>query len=118
MADQISQRCLKVGEEIRRILSTIIQNQGFYHPGLMGLSLTISEVRMTPDLRNATVYALPLGGSDRTPEILAALKEETSRLRYELGKKIRMKYTPTLRFQLDTSFDQVASLEKALKKKS
>ena len=114
MAEGVSQRCLKVGEEIRRVLAKIIQTQGFYDPNLMGLSLTISEVRVSPDIKNATVFFMPLGGMGSTPEILEALKNEAHRLRYELGKNICTKYTPTLRFQIDTSFDQVDSLHKAL----
>ncbi len=115
MAEGVSQRCLKVGEEIRRVLSKIIQTQGFYDPILMDLSLTVSEVRVAPDIKNATVFVMPLGGMGSSPEILEALKNEASRLRYELGKNICTKYTPTLSFQIDTSFDQVDSLNKALK---
>ncbi len=114
MAENISQRCLKVGEEIRRVLAKIIQTQGFYDPNLMGLSLTISEVRASPDLKNATVFVMPLGGVDQHKELLIALKNESNRLRYELGKNLRTKYTPELRFQIDTSFDQYDSLTKAL----
>ena len=114
MAENISQRCLKVGEEVRRVLSKIIQTQGFYDPGLMGFYLTVSEVRVSPDLKHATVFVMPLGATEDHKELLMSLKNESNRLRYELGKNIRMKYTPQLRFQIDTSFDQFDSLTKAL----
>jgi ribosome-binding factor A len=114
MAENISQRCLKVGEEVRRVLSKIIQTQGFYDPNLMDLSLTISEVRVSPDLKHAVVFVMPLGGLENNQELLIALQNESHRLRYELGKKIRTKYTPQLRFQIDVSFDQYDSLSKAL----
>lgn len=114
MAENISQRCLKVGEEIRRVLSKITQTQGFYDPNLMGLSLTISEVRVSPDLKQAIVFVMPLGGVEKHKELLIALKNEAPRLRYELGKNIRTRNTPQLRFQIDTSFDQYDALTKAL----
>jgi len=114
MAENVSQRCLKVGEEIRRVLSKIIQTQGFFDPSLMGISLTVSEVRASPDLKNATVFVMPLGGVQNHKELLAALQNESHRLRYELGKNIRTKNTPQLRFQIDTSFDQFDALTKAL----
>lgn len=98
-----SQRQLRVGEEIRHALSDIFLREGFYTSTGKEIMLTISEVRVSPDLRNATVYSLPLGGQD-TDSILPYVQELEPKIRHLLSQKIRMKYLPKLSFKEDQSF--------------
>ena len=107
-----SHRQLRVGEEVRHILSTLFLRSEFPEPGLP-ISVTITQVKMSPDLRNATVYIMPLGGQYRE-ETLTYLKEITGYIRHQLGKELQSKFTPTLRFRLDESFDQAERIEKLL----
>ena len=101
-----SQRQLRVGELIRRTLSDVL-NQGYIHdPDLNRLSITVSEVRASPDLKIATVYVLPLGGEKRE-EAIAALKRNKHELRRALSKETTLKFTPDLRFLIDETFDRL-----------
>ncbi len=101
-----SQRQLRVGETIRRALSEILMRGDIHDPDLNRLSITVGEVRTSPDLKIATAYVLPLGGSgqDVVVELLARNKNE---LRRAIGKKLGLKYTPDLRFRLDETFDRM-----------
>lgn len=101
-----SQRQLRVGETIRRALSEILMRGDIHDPELNRLSITVGEVRTSPDLKIATAYVLPLGGSgqDVVVELLARNKNE---LRRAIGKKLGLKYTPDLRFRLDETFDRM-----------
>jgi ribosome-binding factor A len=105
-SSSISQRCLRVGEEVRRTLSSIFQEKIFRTQGLDAFSITVTEVKMSPDLQVAKVYVLPLGGSD-AQTLLPLLKQEASSLRYQLGSKLQLRVVPTLVFFIDTLFDQV-----------
>lgn len=109
-----SHRQLRVGEEVRHILSTLFLRSELPVPGLP-TSVTITQVQMSADLQNATVYIMPLGGQYKE-ETLAYLKEVTGHIRYHLGKELTSKFTPSLRFRLDESFDQAERIEKLLKK--
>jgi ribosome-binding factor A len=110
-----SHRQLRVGEEVRHILATLFLRSEFPEPGLP-ISVTITQVKMSPDLQNATVYIMPLGGQYRE-ETLAYLKEIAGFIRHQLGKELKSKYTPALRFHLDESFDEAQRIEKLLKEK-
>ncbi len=108
-----SVRLLKVGETIRHALSAIFQREEFRDPALKGVSVTVSEVRVSPDLRNATAYVVPLGGNHQD-DVIAALNRAAAFLRGCLGRSIRLKYTPGLHFELDDSFDQAGHIHKLL----
>ncbi|MDA0961636.1 MAG: 30S ribosome-binding factor RbfA [Proteobacteria bacterium] len=101
-----SQRQLRVGELIRRTLSEVLARADVHDPELNRLSITVGEVRTSPDLKIATAYVLPLGGkgSDTVLKILARNKAELRRL---VGRRLGLKYTPDLRFQLDETFDRM-----------
>ena len=101
-----SQRQLRVGELIRRTLSDVLARGDVHDPDLNRLSVTVGEVRTSPDLKIATAYVLPLGGAGRenVVELLARNKGE---LRRVIGKKLALKYAPDLRFRLDETFDQM-----------
>ncbi|MFN3614357.1 MAG: 30S ribosome-binding factor RbfA [Rubrimonas sp.] len=101
-----SQRQLKVGEQVRRALSDALIRGETHEPGLMGASITVSEVRMTPDLRHATAYVMPLGGRN-VSETLAALGRARGELRRAVVRAVTLKYAPDIQFRLDESFDRL-----------
>ena len=101
-----SQRQLRVGELIRRGLSEILQRGDLHDTDLNRLSITIGEVRVSPDLRVATVYALPLGGEGKD-EVIALLAKNKGELRHLINKKLALKHSPDMRFRLDETFDKM-----------
>ncbi len=99
-----SQRCLRVSETIRSALANIFLQEGFYGSVLQGMSITVSEVRISPDLKNALVFVLPLGG--KIPEgFLAAMEAMTPHFRHMLAGKIDLRVVPRLQFKIDESFE-------------
>lgn len=100
-----SQRQLRVGEEIRHTLAMILERGELRDPGLQGASITVTEVRTTPDLRHAHVYVMPLGGGDREVA-LQALKRARPFLRHRISKALALKFSPDLHFALDETFDE------------
>lgn len=101
-----SQRQLRVGELIRRTLSEVLARGDIHDPDLNRLSITVGEVRTSPDLRIATAYVLPLGGQGRD-EVVGLLARNKHELRRIVGKKLALKFTPDLRFQIDETFDRM-----------
>ena len=99
-----SQRQLRVGEVIRHSLSAIIEREEFRDPVLSDASVTVTEVRVSPDLRNATAFIVPLGG-EGTDEIIGALRHAAPFLRRKLGERVDLKRLPALSFEADSSFD-------------
>ncbi len=100
-----TQRQLRVGEVVRRALSDALIRGETHEPDLDGVSITVTEVRMSPDLKIGTAYVMPLGGANG-PEIIKALARAKGELRRHLGKQTALKFTPDLRFRLDETFDQ------------
>ena len=101
-----SQRQLRVGELIRRTLSDVLLRGDVHDPDLNRHSITVGEVRTSPDLKVATAYVLPLGGHG-AEEALAALRRNTRELRHLVAKDMSLKYAPNLRFVLDETFDRM-----------
>ena len=101
-----TQRMLRVGEMIRRTLSEILQRGEVHDPDLARMSITVGEVRMSPDLRIATAFILPLGGIGKE-EALDALRRNRHEVRHLVVKGGSMKFAPELRFQLDGTFDKM-----------
>ena len=101
-----SQRQLRVGELIRRTLSDVLSRGDVHDPDLNRHSITVGEVRTSPDLKVATAYVLPLGGHG-AEEALAALRRNTRELRHLVAKEMTLKYAPDLRFVLDETFDRM-----------
>ena len=101
-----SQRQLRVGELIRRTLSDLLMRGEVHDPDLNRMSVTVGEVRTSPDLKVATAYVLPLGGEgqEHLIDLLARNKPELRRL---IGRKLDLKHVPDLRFRLDPTFDQL-----------
>ena len=109
-----SQRQLKAGEVIRRSLADIINREHLRDPALQGVSVTISEVRASPDLKHATVFAAPLGADHDGEAVIEGLQRCGRFLRGRLGKELEMKSTPRLKFVLDTTFDVADDMARLL----
>ena len=109
-----SQRQLRVGEIIRRALSECLTRGDVRDPLLEQSVVSISEVKMSPDLKIATVYIAPLGPQD-IPAIVKALAENAGFLRGKIGKSLALKFTPKLRFMADNSFDEYAKVDALLR---
>jgi ribosome-binding factor A len=108
-----SQRQLRAGELIRHSLMDILAREKFADPDLAGKSITITEVRCSPDLKNATAFATPLGGQDMAKTI-DALNRAAGFLRGRLSKEIDMRYTPQVRFIADDSYDEARRIDELL----
>lgn len=101
-----SQRQLRVGELIRRALSEILMQGIIHDPDLNRISVTVSEVTASPDLKIATAYVCPLGG-EGGEDLIALLAKNKSEIRRSVSKKLTLKYTPDLRFRIDETFDRM-----------
>ena len=101
-----SQRQLRVGELIRRALSEILMQGIIHDPDLNRISVTVSEVTASPDLKIATAYVCPLGG-EGGEDLITLLAKNKSEIRRSISKKLTLKYTPDLRFHIDETFDRM-----------
>jgi ribosome-binding factor A len=101
-----SQRQLRVSELIRRRLSDVLNQGDIHDPDLNRMSITVGEVRCTPDLKIATAYVLPLGGQNRE-EALDALRRNRSEIRRVLSKGLQLKFAPDIRFAIDETYDRL-----------
>lgn len=109
------QRQLRVAEQIRRILSEILQRGHFMDEALANTNLiTVTSVEIGPDLKHATAYVMPLGGKNAEP-IVEALNRINGHLRTELAPQMDLRYTPKISFRLDTTFDEAEKIEKILR---
>ncbi|HUX80192.1 MAG TPA: 30S ribosome-binding factor RbfA [Alphaproteobacteria bacterium] len=109
-----SQRQLRVGEEIRHILAEVLSHGHSGNELLDRSSITVTEVRVSPDLHNATVFIVPLGGL-HVPEILSAFKERSWYFRKEVAHKLQTRVAPRLVFQADLTFDEAQHIESLLR---
>ena len=108
-----SQRQLRVAEEIRHVLAAIVARGGFHDPDLAAAQITVTEVRMSPDLRHATVFFARLGRADGAA-LLPALAHAQPFLRGGVAHAMRLKFAPTLHFEVDTSLDYAAEINTLL----
>ena len=108
-----SQRQLRVGEELRHVLSDVLRNGHFRDPDLADLVVTVTEVRVSPDLKAATAFVMPLGGSDAS-KIIAGLNRATAYIRTEAVKQVNLRMAPSFSFKLDHSFDEAARVTRLL----
>jgi ribosome-binding factor A len=109
-----TQRALRAGELVRHALAEILARGDVHDPVLEGHLITVPEVRMSPDLRLATAYVMPLGGKD-TKDVLAALERNKKYLRGEVAHRVSLKFAPDLRFMLDDRFDEAERINKLLR---
>ena len=108
-----SQRQLRAGEVIRHVLVEILHRENLREPELQGVSITVSEVRISPDLKQASVYAAPLGGGQQV-DVINALNKVAPYLRGLLGKKVELKFTPELKFMSDETFAEAQRIDQLL----
>lgn len=108
-----SVRLLKVGERVRHLLSELLARQQVHDDILTAHTLSVTEVRMSPDLRQAKVYVKPLLGGDEE-EVLTALRRNTAYLQREVAQRLGLKFAPKLRFLADESFDEADRIERLL----
>ena len=109
-----SQRQLRVGELVRHALSEILVRAEIQDDDLSGAVITVSEVRVSPDVRNATAFVIPLGG-ERQEAIVNALNRNNRYLRGELARAVQLKFVPSLSFKLDKTFDESDRIAKVLR---
>lgn len=109
-----SQRMLRVGELVRHALADVLSRGDHIDPVLSGHIITVPEVRMSPDLKVATCFVMPLGGKDLAP-VLKALEANRRHLRSEVARRVELKSVPELRFREDTSFDEGARMDALLR---
>lgn len=108
-----SHRLLRVGEELRHALAEVLARGDLRDPALDGVSITVSEVKLSPDLRHGTVYVMPLSGRD-TADVVAGLGRSAGYLGAQVARRVRLKYFPKLTFRIDPSFDAVRRIESLL----
>jgi ribosome-binding factor A len=109
-----SVRLLKVGEQVRHVLSELLMRQEVHDDTLASHSVSITEVRMSPDLRHATAFVKPLLGADEE-EVLKALRTNTAFFQKEVAKRVKTKYAAKIKFLADDSFDEAARIEALLR---
>ena len=112
-AEQHSVRVLKVGERVRHILSELLARQEVHDETLTATNISVTEVRMSPDLRNATAYVKPLLGIEEDA-VIKALRQNTAYLQREVAKRLGLKFAPKLRFRVDESFEEADRIEQLL----
>ena len=109
-----TQRQLRVGEEVRHALALVLMRGDVPWPqGLGEPTVTVTEVRISPDLTNATVFVVPLGG-ERQKEIVRAMNDGAGFFRYAVGKAVKLRHVPKLKFLADESFEEANRIEKIL----
>jgi ribosome-binding factor A len=109
-----SQRALRAGELVRHALAEILARGDVHDPVIETHRITVPEVRMSPDLRLATVYVMPLGGVDEK-DVLAALDRNKRYLRGEIAQRVNLKFAPDIRFRIDEGFDEAERIERLLR---
>lgn len=109
-AAEPSQRQLRVGEMIRHALADLLVRGDVHDDDLAGTVVTVPEVRMSPDLKLATVYVMPLGGKDGD-RVVEALNRNKKFVRGVVAKEVKLKYAPDLRFHYDDTFDEVSRID-------
>jgi ribosome-binding factor A len=110
---EASQRQLRIGEELRHILAQLLRPGELRDPALADASITVTEVRLSPDLKNATAFVMPLGGG-KADDILAGLKRSAPYLKSRVAREVALRYVPSLSFALDRAFDSAAHMTELL----
>ena len=114
-ANVASKRQLRVGEELRHIIASILAQNLMHDPDLANISITVTEVKPSPDMRNATVYVTPLGGKNEEV-IITALNRCAGFVQVQMGRQLSMKFTPRLSFKADESFEYASHIEDLIRK--
>ena len=109
------QRQLRVGEELRHLLAELLERGEMRDPELRGASITVTAVDVSPDLRNAIAFVMPLGGQDE-PRLLAAMRRAAPWFRARVGEKAQLRYAPEIRFEVDRTFDEAERIDALLRR--
>src|SRR3979409_1415402 len=109
------QRQLRVGEELRHLLAELLERGDMRDPDLRGASITVTAVDVSPDLRSATAFVMPLGGQDE-PRLLAAMRRAAPWFRARVGERAGLRYAPEIRFEIDRSFDEAERIGSLLRR--
>ena len=110
-----SQRQLRVGEEIRHLLADLLERGNMRDPDLREASITVTSVDVSPDLRNATAFVMPLGGHDEK-RLMAAMRRAAPWFRARVGERAGLRYAPEIRFELDRTFDEADRIGSLLRR--
>jgi ribosome-binding factor A len=116
-----TQRSLRAGELVRHAVAEILARGGVHDPVIEGHLVTVPEVRMSPDLRLATVYILPLGGQESSSRekdnaaVLEALDRNKRHIRAEVARRVNLKFAPEIRFRIDERFDEAERIDRLLR---
>jgi len=111
--DPPSQRQLRVGEEMRHALAQLLRPGELRDPALRDASVTVTEVRMSPDLRNATAFVMPLAGA-KADEIMAGLERSAGFLKSRIGRRLGLRYAPNIVFAIDRAFENAERIANLL----
>src|SRR5579871_6830215 len=109
-----TQRSLRAGELVRHAVADILTRGEVHDPVIEAHMITVPEVRMSPDLRLATIYIMPLGGHDEA-DVLDALERNKRFVRGEIARRVNLKFAPEIRFRIDERFDEAERIEKLLR---
>ncbi|EJW09437.1 Ribosome-binding factor A [Rhodovulum sp. PH10] len=109
-----SQRALRAGELVRHAIAEILARGDVHDPVIEGHTITVPEVRMSPDLRLATIYVMPLGGRDEAA-VVEALERNKKYLRGEIAHRVNLKFAPDIRFRVDDRFAEAARIDSLLR---
>src|SRR5437763_2556859 len=112
-ARSVTQRQLRVGEELRHALAELLRPGELRDPALREANVTVTEVRISPDLKNATAFVMPLAG-EHAPEILEALRRGAPFIRSQVAREVPLRFVPAISFALDTSFEQASRIDALL----
>ena len=110
-----SQRQLRVGEELRHLISNALLRESFYDEFIKNNNITITEVNVSPDLKNAKVYIMPLGGKNKL-DVLKSLNKVSGRIKKIISNNISLRQTPKLYFKIDETFEYAQNIQKILEK--
>ena len=110
-----SQRQLRVGEELRHLISNVLLRETFYDQIIENNNITITEVNLSPDLKNAKVYIMPLGGENKL-EVLDSLNKSNGRIKKLISSNINLRQIPRLDFRIDETFEYAKNIENILQK--
>ena len=110
-----SQRQLRVGEELRHLISNALLRESFYDQVIENNTITITEVNVSPDLKNAKVYIMPLGGENKL-EVLDSLNKSNGRIKKLISSNINLRQIPKLQFKIDETFEYAKNIENILQK--
>ena len=110
-----SQRQLRVGEELRHLISNALLRESFYDQIIENNTITVTEVNVSPDLKNAKVYIMPLGGENKL-EVLGSLNKSNGRIKKIISSNINLRQIPKLQFKIDETFEYAKNIENILQK--